>query len=321
MILRSFASNQPYTLIFAVALLIAAYLWPEFSSIPLHSIGYSAEYICPKEHWAVVIISIVLTIVGGLLANRLFNLNEFTNTPVFMPAVMYMLVMTTLGITQLHMPTLASNVFLIMGLQFQLRIYKQPNILGEVFLSGFLFGIASLIVPSMITLLPALIIGILANRSFNLREIFLAIVSYFLPFVYWLSLSYLLLDAPDYILVTKTISLDKYQYLQNLGWLMHVFSGMIIVSLVFALRQFTMGERSSNRAKSARINAILISIAIFISFFLNYLLTGHWLLQTVAFPVSFITAYWFAHYRYSVLAPFFFYAICVMSIILSFRMI
>ena len=319
MVLRSFASNQPYTLIFAAAVSVAALVIPDSATIPMESVGYSSEYLLPIQKPVMVYLYLILIISGGLLANRLFNQNEFMNTPVYTPALMYMIVMTTMGMTQSHLPCAVANILVILGMGYQLKIFKQPSVLKEIVSSGFFFGLAALIVPAMITLLPALILGILINRPFQLREMTLAILSFALPFGYWLALSYLFLDTPDFVLIHKTITLDTMQFLRSMSWLAHLFSGLLIASLVLAFRQFIHSERNSNRAKSSRILTIIITLSMISSFFLTSMMTGKWLLQILAFPISFVIAYWFAYYRYSVLAPVFFYAICIVSALLSFR--
>lgn len=319
MVLRSFASNQPYTMLLAAAISIAAIVIPEPSLIPIESVGFSAEHLLSMNTTVMVYLNLVLIITGALLANQLFNQHEFMNTPVYIPALMYMMVMTTLGMMQTHVPCAAANILVILGMGYQLKIFKQPNVLPEVVSSGFLFGLATLILPAMITLLPALIIGILIIRPFQLREIVLCVLSFALPFFYWGALSYLFRDNPDYVLIHKTITLDTMQFLRSMSWASHVFSGLLILSLILAFRQFTHSERNSNKAKSTRIITVLITLALFSSFFLTSILTGKWLLQIIAFPISFVIAYWFAYYRYSVIAPLFFYALCIISALLSFR--
>jgi hypothetical protein len=321
MILRSFASNQPYALVFAVAVVFAAYTIPDSSTILFAKAGYSSENLISCGNTLGVFVCIALILTAGLLANRLFNQNEFMNTPVYTPALMYMILMTTLGMTQTHMSTAASNIMVIMGLSYQIKIFKQPSIAHEIVLSGFFYGLATLIIPSQLTLLPALIIGTLINRPFHLREITLAILSFSMPFGYWGALSYLFNEAPDYVLVHKTLTLDHITYLKQLSWVLKLFLLLLFLSLIFGFRQFAHSDKNSNKAKSARTVTILIALSLLGSFVLNFYLTGHWLLQTMAFPVSFIIAYWFAYYRHSVIAPLFFYAICIVSFVLSFRLI
>jgi hypothetical protein len=321
MVLRSFASNQPYTLLFAAAPVVVALVVPDSSLIPLDTVGYASEYLLNMGKSFGVYLYVILIIGGGLLANRLFNQNEFMNTPVYTPALMYMMVMTTLGMTQAHLPCAVANILVILGMGYQLKIFKQPTVLREVGLSGFLFGLAALIIPAMITLLPALIIGILINRPFQLREITVAVISFSLPFGYWVAMSYLFIDQPDYVLIHKTITLDTLQILKDMGWGSHVFSGLLILSMILSFRQFMHSERNSNRAKSTRIITMILAFFLFGSLLMNSLMTGKWLLQIIAFPVSFVIAYWFAYYRYSMLAPLFFYAICIVSVLLSFRIL
>jgi hypothetical protein len=229
--------------------------------------------------------------------------------------------MTTTGMIQTHLPTSIANILVIAGMGFQLKIFKQPSILHEAAMSGFLYGTAALLVPSLVSLLPALLIGILINRPFHPREIFLTILAFALPAAYWVALAYIIQEQPDYILIQKTLTLSPSQFLLELPWLVRLFACLLLISLLLAFRQFFKSERNSNRAKSTRIVTILIAIAMLSSFFLNSVFTGQWILQSIAFPIAFITSYWFAHYRVSVLAPFFFYAICLVSFLLCFRLI
>ena len=151
MILRTYASNQPLSLAllplttFGVLLAVAAMgrLVAFNADFPLDRYllsWYSSPY------W-LAIISGVLILVGAYLSNTVFNRHEFFNVPVYVPALVYSLLGTTLALIQLSVPVLLANVFVILGLNSHLKIFHQPRVLAEIFESAFWYGIAAVVFP------------------------------------------------------------------------------------------------------------------------------------------------------------------------------
>ena len=137
MILRTYASNQPLSLVFipitVVAVVVAAVIRGVL--IPVN-VGFPADFMLKSVYtspWSLGALVAVLILAGAIMSNVVFNRHEFYNTPVFIPALMYAMMATTLSLIQLSVPLLLANVFALLGLNRHLKIFLQPRVLAEYF--------------------------------------------------------------------------------------------------------------------------------------------------------------------------------------------
>ncbi len=319
MILRTYASNQPLSLSLLPAttltvLFVAAArgrleaLHVDFPTDRLFAGWYSSPY-------ALAAMSGALILLGAYLANTVFNRHEFFNVPVYIPAFIYSLLATTLALIQLSVPVLLANVFLLLGLNRQLKIFHQPRVLAEYFETGLYYGIAALCFPPYITLAAAIWAGSIVFRAFHWREYLLPLIAFAVPFVYWISWLYFYDNLSALVLFHKWVSFDVQSFFSSWGRSERVFGITVLTSLLFALpRYLFLNERSSNRSKTIRILFFLVALAASGSYFLAYALTWKWIIMAVLLPVAFTLGYWFANYRVSLVGPFLFYAILITSL-------
>jgi hypothetical protein len=88
-----------------------------------------------------------------------------------------------------------------------------------------------------------------------------------------------------------------------------------LLSLLFAIpRYLFLSERSSNKAKTIRTIFFIVALTLVGSYFIAFLLMWKWIVMALLLPVSFLLGYWFANYRVSLVAPFFFYLLLASSV-------
>ena len=319
MILRTYASNQPLSLgLLPVTTLLVLFmaaardrleaLHADFPADRLFAGWYSSPY-------ALAALSGVLILLGAYLANVVFNRHEFFNVPVYIPAFMYSLLATTLAVIQLSIPVLLANLFLLLGLNRQLKIFQQPRVLAEYFEAGLYYGIAALCFPPYLSLAAAIWAGTMVFRAFHWREYLLPLIAFAVPFVYWISWLYFYDNLSALVLFHKWVSFDVQSFFSSWGRSERVFGITILICLLFALpRYLFLNERSSNRSKTIRILFFLVALAAAGSYFLAYALTWKWIIMALLLPVAFTLGYWFANYRVSLAGPFLFYAILITSL-------
>ena len=319
MILRTYASNQPLSLsllpVTTLSVLFVAAargrleaLHADFPADSLFAGWYQSPY-------ALAALSGSLVLLGAYLANVVFNKHEFFNVPVYVPAFIYSLLATTLALIQLSVPVLMANVFLLMGLNRQLKIFHQPRVLAEYFETGLYFGVAALCFPPYLTLVVAIWSGTIALRAFNWREYLLPLIAFAIPFAYWVSWLYFQDNLQAMVLFRKWMSFDVQSFFSSWGKSERVFTITVLISLLFALpRYLFLNERSSNRSKTIRTLFFMVALAVVGSYFLAFFLTWKWMIMALLLPVAFTLGYWFANYRVSLVGPFFFYAILATSL-------
>jgi hypothetical protein len=320
MILRSFASNQPYTLI-VIPLTVGAALLPSISqkSLPLVNCGFPADDLF---HWvyqsqnAIVWTSIVLILGGAILANMVFNKHEFHNVPVYVPALMYTMLGTTIALIQLSLPALLANVFVLAALNRHLRIFRQSRVLAEYFESGFWYGLAAVFFPPYLLLIAGLWATTLVMRAFHWREHFLPIVSFCVPFLYWIVWKYWQGELGQLVLFYKTFTYDSRSYFHDFGNINMLFSIAAAGSFIGAIpRYIFLSDRATNKARSVKNIFLIMALCMVLCMLLGYVFILKWILLSVLLPLTFVIGYWFTNYRFSLIAPFVFYFLCVCSVL------
>ena len=319
MILRTYASNQPLSLgLLPVTTLLVLFMAAARGRLEALHADFPADRMF--EGWygspyALAALSGVLILLGAYLANVVFNRHEFFNVPVYIPAFMYSLLATTLAVIQLSIPVLLANLFLLLGLNRQLKIFQQPRVLAEYFEAGLYYGIAALCFPPYLSLAAAIWAGTMVFRAFHWREYLLPLIAFAVPFVYWISWLYFYDNLSALVLFHKWVSFDVQSFFSSWGRSERVFGITILICLLFALpRYLFLNERSSNRSKTIRILFFLVALAAAGSYFLAYALTWKWIIMALLLPVAFTLGYWFANYRVSLAGPFLFYAILITSL-------
>jgi hypothetical protein len=315
MILRSFASNQPYTLIAVPVTVLMALLpaiWhgglvPMNADFPADELFYGVY----QSQILTVGITSLLIIAGAFISNLVFNRHEFFNVPVYVPALMYAMVGSVLVLIQLSLPVLLANIFLLAGLNKQLKVFRQTRVLAEYFECGFWYGLAAVCFPPYLALAAGLWFTTIITRAFHWREHVLPLIAFSMPFVYWIVWKYWSNEMDDLVLFRRIFTYDVRTYFQSFSWIESTFFVVSIIAMLIALSRYLfLSDRASNKARSVKYVFLIMAVAITLSMLLGYFLVMKWVLLCMLLPITFIIGYWFTNYRYSLIAPFAFYLYC-----------
>ncbi|MFN5621903.1 MAG: hypothetical protein ACK478_11420 [Flavobacteriales bacterium] len=318
MILRTYASNQPLSLVFIPITVVAVLCMAVLKGvlIPLN-VGFPADFMLKSVYsspWSLGVLVTVLILAGSVMSNVVFNRHEFYNTPVFIPALMYAMMATTLSLIQLSVPLLFANVFALLGLNRHLKIFLQPRVLAEYFEAGFWYGMSAVFFPPFLILALGVWLCTIFTRAFQWREYVLPIMAFAVPFAYWVSWLFFRDDFDQLILFRKVLSFDARAFFAQWHWTTKAFVFTALGSLIFALpRYLFLSDRSSNKSKGIRTIFMIMALMMVLAYFVAYALLFKWLIGALLLPVAFLLGYWFANYRVSLVAPFFFYGLAICS--------
>lgn len=266
--------------------------------------------------WSLGALVVLVILAGAFLSNVVFNRHEFFNVPVFVPALMYAMMATTMALIQLSLPVLIANVFVLLGLNRHLKIFLQPRVLAEYFEAGFWYGMAAVFFPPFLLLALGIWVCTIITRAFHWREYVLPIVAFAVPFCYWLSWLFFRNHLDQAVLFRKVLSFDVQTYFSQWHWTTRAFIYTALASLVFALpRYLFLSDRSSNKSKGIRTVFIIMALSMVGAYFVAFSLVLKWIVAALLLPVAFLLGYWFANYRVSLVAPFFFYGLAVTSLL------
>jgi hypothetical protein len=314
MVLRQFASNQPFVLgiipLVVLAILLPAAWTP---GLAVFRADFPADdlfgWIYESKN-ATIGVAISMVMAGAFFSNYIFNRHEFINVPTFVIALIYAVIGSTMCLYQCSLPALLSALFMLMGLHRHLSVFRQTRVLSEYFESGFWYGMAAMFFPPFLALAAGMWVSILFTRAFNIREHILPLIAFSVPFLYWLVYKYWNNELHDLVLFRKIFTFDHEAIVARWTWFERIFFIITAIATVMALpRYLFLSDRSSNKARTVKNTLSIMVLSIAGAFGLAYLLVAKIIVLAALIPITFVVGYWFTNYRYSLAAPLVFYVL------------
>lgn len=187
----------------ALLVLIGVLLWFSAFLAPEKSIDGIADPAAPlfelirplltQYQLAAVITALILVLIQAFLVNHLATTKNFTDRFSLLPAIIYLMLMSSTTIMIAPHPVLFANSFLIPALGKLLDAYDEEHYMKEIFNIGLLIALAGLFYYPALTLFLALIISIFMYYIVNVRTLIAAFIGLLTPFVF-LSVYYFMRD-------------------------------------------------------------------------------------------------------------------------------
>lgn len=128
------------------------------------------------------LIALLLVFFQGFMLNQIITNNKMLPIPNYFVGVAYVLIASAIPeFLELH-PLHFANTFFIIGISELFKSYRKYDAASELFNVGFSVAIGSLFYFSFNALLLFAIMGLLVVRSFNLKEILIILIGFFVPF-------------------------------------------------------------------------------------------------------------------------------------------
>lgn len=266
--------SQLLLVFIGILLWFSAFLAPEKA---IHSIAEPAaplfELIRPlllQYPVIALITALILVIAQAFTVNHVATTKSFTDRFSLLPAILYLLLMSSTTKMITPHPVLFANLFLIPALGKLLDAYDEEHYMKEIFNIGFLIAMAGLFYYPAIALFIGLIISIFMYYIVNPRTLIAAFIGFLTPFVF-LSIFLFLNDMfadwlADFRIVVKPflvleMETDIYQ---------KAFIGVLTLLAFFAFFRLQVIYKST---KPIRIrNRITILLLIFIISAASFLL-------------------------------------------------
>lgn len=319
MILRQFSSNQPYLLFVLpfVNLLVFipvlfGYVIPEVPQyFPFDIINLE----CVLTPWLGAATAWMSITLGAILFNWVYNRHEFHNGPTFVPALIFSNLLTVIFLLNHSITFLFAQIFLTVGANRLLEVYRQKTALDPYFRAGFWIGLAALCFPLYLTLLPMLLVAVIFTRGYNFREYIMPVAGFIFPFTYCYAAQYLLMDNWNFYLFKRIISLNTHD-----NWMIHSYSKLSFyvlcaLSLFFSMQSLIFsGDRNTNKNRNSKWIIVFMCFAMLGSVVAGWLFLNNLIIEGVGMGLIFCLSYWYSNYRISLFAPVFFYLSVIISL-------
>ncbi len=184
--IRFFKTIQPAALfsipVLCIILWFPGFFRPEVSLAPYDSL--LLNWVLEIPGFFQLLLSIALVSTGAIYLNHVSVKHEVIYRHSYLPALLYVVLMSFhRDVIQFH-PLLLSNLIIIRALDKTFSLFKNENPVAYLFDSSFLIAIATLIYFPAFILFFLLLYSTYSLRSFSFRKFLIAVIGFALPFFF-----------------------------------------------------------------------------------------------------------------------------------------
>jgi len=189
--IKYFANNEPLVLIF-IPLMVLGHLFLDIYFPSFELLAEGQENLWDVDfhaipNWISRVGAFVFVCINAFLVNRLFNTHEFYERNVYLPSLIYILLIFLFPMSLRMGEDLIGHTFFILSLHQLLNIKQNEDARKQVFLSGLFIGLATSFLPIYIYFLLFMWASLLTIRPFVFREVILPVFGVLISHV-WLFL-------------------------------------------------------------------------------------------------------------------------------------
>jgi hypothetical protein len=197
--LNLFLKNRAFTIIIIPVLLLVFWVGAFFQVLPentnptfVYALFYKSLAAYPFFNR---ILGLFAAIFLSYFISRVYNVNDFFNKENTVPSIVLVVMLGAWSGFHFFSPIFISLGFLLLAINFVLRIYHQKIVLQELFNASFLIGLSALFYYPLVLFVFSIYGFLFISRSFNLREFVMPLFGLSLPF-YFLGIAFFLFDIP-----------------------------------------------------------------------------------------------------------------------------
>jgi hypothetical protein len=242
-----------------------------------------------KHPFLSTLISFILILCEAMLLNYIVEKNEITDTVTYLPALVYVVLMSLQPeMFSLH-PIVIGNLFMLLALHKLMQTYRKEIAYSETFDTGLFISLAALFyIPSIVFIL-LLWIGLIIIRPFIWREWLISFIGLILPWLYLVfyyfwndKLDMLEYEVIYYTFITSQKSFNLFMF----SYPEYFQIAILLVAVFFSVRKLI--DDIGKSTVQTRNNLTLLLYFFFIGFVSIFLAPSYSIacLSFLAIPVS-----------------------------------
>jgi len=257
--IKYFANNQSFIVIlipvFVFLHMLLDYYFPSFNML---AIGQENLWNVDFKNFDPLlskILAFVFICINALLLNFVFNKLEFYEKFVYLPSILYVLMVFLFPISLRFGEDLLGHFFFILSFYQLLSIRQNDDARNNTFLSGLFLGIAATFLPIYASFILIIWFGVFTIRPFVLREYILPLIAMLFPFLWVVLVDPFFLDA--------FFSFDSTLNFSRFGDFVIFLPHIVIIILALLAHKKILERRLKSSIRYKRISAITIFTLLF----------------------------------------------------------
>ena len=123
-------------------------------------------------------------LINAILLNNIFNRSNFFDRITYLIAPLYLVLMTFFEASFTFSAMLVAHTFLIFMLQQLFELKQNDESKSTIFNVMFLAGVSTTFLPSLIFILPMILVSIRFIRQLGFRDVLVGLIAAVIPFIY-----------------------------------------------------------------------------------------------------------------------------------------
>jgi len=284
------------------------------NALNLENESWLMNLITPSNFILNKAIAFAIILYTGVILNATINKNEIFERQTYLPALIYVVFMSSIpSLQQLH-PMVISNLLWVYTFRKLLMVYNQLPCKSEVFDASILIVVSFLFFsPTGLSLLILPWITLLIFRPFILREYSMPVIATVLVAIYIYSYN---LFYPDYVSSFQLV--NEYTHLKILdSWYWYPVLSILILLLYLSTYQL-MRSLNANSLRFKKIISVVVAFLLLSAVGMAYerLFNGNeGFLLLGAVPFTLILSFYFYYAKKTWLAEGLFYLLSILLIV------
>ncbi len=327
MILRLFRSNQP-----TIALLlplIGIILWlpgwwlnqpPDYS---VSLLGYLQLSYSEASGRIGIIVAFSMVLLGAFIFNNLFQSFDLIARRNQLPGLCYVIAFSWSPFMLQYSHLLIAILFILLVIRRLMLIYRQINVLRELFDVGLFIGLASLFYTPALLFLSGCWLSLRVLRPFSIREVLMPVVGMITVALLFFGLDFLFKWDAIAHFNESWHSIDRTFPVGIFDWFKYLIAGILFFMTIVAAPSFMEAlTRSTMRDRNLKIILLIFgvnTVALYVIFLMLSDFGSNVLL--LAFPVALMLVYAVADKRVNWMISGLFYTLLLAALINNYGML
>lgn len=312
--IKYFANNQSIILVlipvFVLLHMLMDFYFPEFNMLAVGQENLWNLDFKQINPFLSKSLAFVFICVNAILLNFVFNTLEFYDRFVYLPSIMYVLMVFLFPISLRFGEDLIAHFFFILSFYQLLSIRQNDDARNNTFLSGLFLGAAATFLPIYVTFILLIWLGVFIMRPFVFREYLLPLVALAFPFL-WV----FLVDQEFYyhfFLFDSTLNFSRF------GGLFIVIPHIVIIILTLLANKKILERRLKSSIRYKRIISVTLFALVFsasLSILILIFTKSYFYFTIGAAILPFILPYAYLNVKHKWLPYSLFYALILLNIV------
>jgi hypothetical protein len=312
--IKYFANNQSFIVIlipvFVFLHFLMDYYFPAFNLLAIGQENLWNLDFKSIDPFLSKALAFIFICVNAIILNFVFNTLEFYDKFIYLPSILYVLMVFLFPISLRFGEDLLGHFFFILSFYHLLSIRQNDDARNNTFISGLFLGAAATFLPVYALFLLVIWVGVFTIRPFVFREYLLPLIGLFFPFLWVYLVNPFFLD--DFFSFESKLNFSRF------GAFVIFLPHIVIIILALLANKNILERRLKSSIRYKRVMTVTIFTLLFsasISVLILVFFDTYFYFTIGAAVLPFVLPYAYLNVKHKWLPNTLFYALILINVI------